>query len=349
MYMTTQTTQSVHPTHARANRTIRFMARTALVAAAAALALQIPLQAQSNPASAPRFDLNASLTQPLNLTAPAANSDTPYSSSISSSSSVPSDTVAIERLNLDPHDALQPPPRRSYGKPRYADSTHNADGSNKWTFIVGGGFTLPVGGTHNYFSPSYKFQVGGGRAFNKNFAVLAQFDWDNFGIQTHTLNTLLPIYASLCGLGCTGLPVTQIGGNGHDWSFTLNPVYTFLQGDTMGAYVVGGIGFYHKVSTFTTPTVGTYCDPFYGCFQYGANSTIDEYTSNAVGFNGGFGFTYRFSRFAGEKFYAEGRYVYTANSPRPFSLGSTTSNYFNVFPQNSAKTTYIPITFGIRF
>jgi hypothetical protein len=345
MYTITQTTESVQPIKTRASQTIRFMARAAALALVAA-ATTIAVQAQSDSAPAPHLDLHASLDQPVNPTTPTTASDTSYSSSISS---VPSDTVAVERLNFDPHDALQPPPRRSYGKPRYADSTHNADGSNKWTFIVGGGFTLPVGGTHAYFTPSYKFQVGGGRAFNKSFAVLAQFDWDNFGIQTNTLNQLLPIYALLCGFGCTGTPITQIGGSGHDWSFTLDPVYNFLQGDTMGAYVVGGVGYYHKVTTFTTPTIGTECSPFYGCFQYGANSTIDEYTSNAVGFNGGVGFTYRFSRFAGERFYAEARYVYTANSPRPFSLGTSTSNYFNVFPQNSAKTTYIPITFGIRF
>ena len=342
MHTIIQTTESVQPIKSRPARTIRLLARAALVAATA-IALQAPLHAQSNIAPTPRFDFNA-LNHPLSLSAP-STSDTPFSSSSSSDSS---DTV-VERLNLDPHDALQPPPRRSYGKPKYSDSSHNADGSNKWTFLVGGGFTLPVGGTHNYYTTSYKFQAGGGRAFNKNFAVLAQFDWDNFGIQTHTLNTLLPINASLCGLGCTGTVITQIGGTGHDWSFTLNPVFTVAQGDTMGAYVVGGVGFYHKNTVFTTPTVGTYCDPFYGCYQYGANSPIDEYTSNSVGFNGGVGFTYRFSRFAGEKFYAEARYVYTANSPRPFSLGSATSTYFNVFPQNSAKTTYIPVTFGIRF
>ena len=59
--------------------------------------------------------------------------------------------------------------------------------------------------------------------------------------------------------------------------------------------------------------------------------------------------TYKFSRFAGEKFYVEARYVYTANSPRPFSYGDATGNGFNVFPQNSAKTTFIPVTFGVRF
>jgi hypothetical protein len=348
MHTIIQTTESVQPIKTRASRTTRFMARTAALVLVAA-ATTIAVQAQSNTASASPLDLRATLVQPFNfIPTPATTGDTANSSSSLSSSSS-TDTVAIERLNFDPHDALQPPPRRSYGKPKYADSSHNADGSNKWTFLVGGGFTLPTGGTHAYFTPSYKFQVGGGRAFNKSFAVLAQFDWDNFGIQTNTLNQLLPIYAALCGFGCTGQPINQIGGNGHDWSFTLNPVYTFIQGDTMGAYVVGGVGFYHKVTTFTTPTVATECDFFGNCFQFGANSTIDEYTSNAVGFNGGVGFTYRFSRFAGEKFYAEARYVYTDNSPRPFSLGITNPNYFNVFPQNSAKTTYIPITFGIRF
>ncbi len=344
MHTIIQTTESVQPIRTPASHMFRFVARIAALALVAA-ATATAVQAQSNTASVSPLDLRASLVQPMNFMPPATTDDKANSSF---SSSVSSDTV-VEHLNFDPHDALQPPPRRSYGKPKYADSTHNADGSNKWTFIIGAGFTLPVGGTHAYFTPSYKFQVGGGRAFNKSFAVLAQFDWDNFGLQTSTLNTLLPIYASLCGLGCTGTPINQIGANAHDWSFTLNPVYNFIQGETMGAYVVGGIGFYHKNTVFTTPTVGVYCDPFYGCYQYGANSAIDEYTSNAIGFNGGVGFTYRFSRFAGEKFYAEGRYVYTDNSPRPFSLGSSTSNYFNVFPQNSAKTTYIPITFGIRF
>ncbi len=89
--------------------------------------------------------------------------------------------------------------------------------------------------------------------------------------------------------------------------------------------------------------------PIYGCYTYQANQTIDKYTSNAFGVNGGVGMTYKFSRFAGEKFYVEARYVYTANSPRPFSYGDATGNGFNVFPQNSAKTTFIPVTFGVRF
>jgi hypothetical protein len=49
------------------------------------------------------------------------------------------------------------------------------------------------------------------------------------------------------------------------------------------------------------------------------------------------------------KFYVEARYAYTFNSPRTFSFGDVNGNGFNVFPQNSAKTGFIPVTFGVRF
>jgi hypothetical protein len=65
--------------------------------------------------------------------------------------------------------------------------------------------------------------------------------------------------------------------------------------------------------------------------------------------NAGVGLTYKASRFSSIRFYAEGRYVYTFNSPRPFDFGDANFNNVNVFPQNSAKTGYIPITFGVRF
>jgi hypothetical protein len=176
---------------------------------------------------------------------------------------------------------------------------------------------------------------------------MLQFDYDKFGMQTSTLNKQLLLYNSLCN-GQASCLLPQLGGSVHDWSFTLNPIYTFWTSDTLGAYVVGGLGFYHKYTQFTTPAIGTYCDPFYGCYQYQANQPVDWYTSNAFGVNGGLGMTYKFSRFAPERFYVEARYVYTINSERPFDVSGTTS-YFNAFPQASAKTTYIPITFGVRF
>jgi hypothetical protein len=323
------------------NRAVRLLAYTSAVALVAA-ATCVGMQAQSDaaPAPQPTLDLRASLSAPLDLSADSTSS----SSAPDAAAAEDATTERLTHLSLS-SDATQPPPRRSYGKPHYSDSMHNADGSNKYTFLVGGGFTLPLGGTHAYLTTSYDFQAGVGRNFSNKFAVLAEFNWDNFGFQTKTLNNLLVIYNTTCGLVSCGL--TQLGGTSHVWSFTVDPTYNFIQSEKAGAYVVGGVGFYHKTANFTIPSIGTYCD-FYGCFQYAANQTIDKYTSNAFGFNGGVGFTYRPSRFAGERFYAEARYVFVNNQARPYSLGLT-SNYFNVFPQNSAKTTYIPITFGLRF
>jgi len=316
------------------------IAALAIFSAGATLGLQAQ-QTLTTALAGKVLDLKAELNAPIDLTLPAELS---YSSSVGAA-----EKDAAERFNLSGRED-QPPPRRTYGRrPNYSDKWHNSDGSSKFGFTVGGGFTLPVGGTHNYYTTSWDFQGGVGRFFNKNLGVMLNFNWANFGIQTHTLNDLLAIYNNL------GANFTQLGGYGHVWSFSLDPVYTILQGESSGAYVTGGVGFYHKYTAFTIPAIGVYCDPFYGCYTYQANAPVDWYTSNAVGFNGGFGYTYKFSRFADQRLYVEARYVYTANSRRPYYDGihgtpvSGNPNYFNVFPQNSAPTTFIPITFGIRF
>ena len=317
------------------------------------LSMAVRLAAFALCASSAGLMIQAEQTVPLNVMATLKTPANLYYSShdensFSSSSLATTDAVDAERFNLG-GEGMQPPPRRRYGRPRYTDKSHNADGSNKYMFELGGGLTLPTGGTHNYLKTNFNFQGGVGRNFNQKLALVAQFDYARFGVQTNTLNNLLAVYDSLGAIDGNGNPLTQLGGSSHVWSFTVNPVYNFAGGEKSGAYVVGGVGFYHKTADFTVPVIGTAYDPYYGTYQYQANETLDKYTSNAAGFNGGFGYTYKPSRFANERFFAEARYVYVSNSPRPYSLGSSTNSYFNVFPQNSAKTTFIPVTFGVRF
>jgi hypothetical protein len=271
------------------------------------------------------------------MASPVDNSGLKYSSSAGAA-----ETSAAEGMSFGGDAAPQPPPRRYGRRPVYADSAHNADGSSKYSFYAGAGFTVPVGDTANYLNTSYSIQVGGGRNFNKNVGIMAEFDWDNFGIQGGTLNNQLSLYNSL------GAGLTSLDGYSHVWSFSLDPTYTFWQTEQHGAYAIGGVGFYHKITTFTTPALGLYCDPFYGCFSYQANQPIDSYTSNAPGLNIGIGYTYKPSRFGSVKLYAEARYVYTFNSARAFDVSGATP-YFNAFPQNSAQTSYIPVKFGLRF
>ena len=184
-----------------------------------------------------------------------------------SSSAADNDAAGVDVADSkNPFDFLatagtQPPPRHSYGRPRYRGSNQNADGSNKYEFLIGGGLGLPVSDTHTYLTPSWAFQVGGGRNFNKTFGVMAQFDYDNFGFQGQTISNQSTIYFGGQGYG--------LDGSSHVWSLSLNPVVNLTSGEGMGAYIVGGVGFYHKTANFTIPATGIYCEPYYGiCYQY---------------------------------------------------------------------------------
>ena len=250
--------------------------------------------------------------------------------------------------------------RRRYGAPRYRGANTNADGSEKYTVFVGGGFSSPAGTVFNYATTSYGFQVGGGRNFNKRFGVNVEFDYDHFGMTGQTLtnqqslyNYYIGLYNATQTLANQIAPVSGLDGNNHVWSLSLDPTFTFHQTEAVGAYLIGGAGYYHKVANFTVQEEGIYVDPYGYEEPYVANQVIDHYTSNAPGFNGGVGFTYKFSRFANEKLYGEVRYVYVINSAR---AGVTVDNaspanadVANDFPQNSNHTSYIPVKFGIRF
>jgi hypothetical protein len=276
------------------------------------------------------------------------------SSSSSSDADAATDSNSGTRFNL--LGSTQPPPRRGYGRPNYASGNSNADGSSKYTFLGGIGLTLPIGNTHKYETPSYGFQFGGGRNFNKVAGLLLQFDYDHFGLQGATLANQTYLY----DYGCTTYQITNglcgvsgLDGNNHVWSFTLNPTFTLPTEGSLGAYAVLGGGFYHKVTNFTEPTVEESC--YYYCEEYQVNSNIDHYTSNAVGVNGGFGLTYKFSKFSNERFYMEARYVFIPNSQRYGVTASSPTSVLNtytgtnLYPQNSNRTTYIPVKFGVRF
>jgi hypothetical protein len=282
-----------------------------------------------------------------------------FSSSSSSSSSSSADSAdaadAVDRLAFDASalNTLQPPPRRRYGRPRYSDSHTNPDGSNKFAFMAGGGVSLPIGNTHKYETPSWGFQAGAGRNFSQSVGVMLQFDYDHFGLQGSTITNQQNLY----NYGVpAGNQLSGLDGNNHVWSFTLDPTFSLVGQGSVGAYAVVGAGFYHKVTNFTVPTVGTYCDFYYGCYQYQANQVIDHYTSNAPGVNGGLGLTYKFSKFSSQRFYIEARYVVIFNKHyaglTAFNVGTpfgASYTGYNFYPANSNRTTYIPIKVGIRF
>lgn len=241
--------------------------------------------------------------------------------------------------------------RRRYGSPRYRGGNTNADGSPKYTFFAGIGLSQPIGNTYHYLTPSYGFQFGGGRNFNKSLGVMLQFDYDHMGFAGATLTNQTNLYNSPYVLGAGA--ISGLDGSSHVWSFTLDPTYNLVTGDSIGAYVVAGVGFYHKTANFTVPATAEGYSPYYGFYTYTANETIDKYTSNAPGFDAGFGLTYKFSRFSNERFYGEVRYVFVDNQHKAgFTVAneaSITATSTNFYPANSNRTTYIPLKFGLRF
>ena len=333
-------------------RPSRLTLATALLAGLFPFALhaqQAAHDADTDTTAAPASNIIADNSNPtLDL---AASAGLNYSSSTASTDlTIDPDTAGT--LNLG--DATQPPPRRRYGRPRYNDSSHNADGSSKWEFVLGAGATAPIGNTWHYLNTQFGVQLGGGRDWNKRFGVLLQFDYDRFGFNGRTLTNQTLLYNYYCTQAGLGDCAAGLDGNSHVWSFTLNPHYNFVAGDTWGAYAVVGGGFFHKTANFTVPAEGEYCS-YYGCYEYQANETLDKYTSNAPGVNGGVGITYKPSRFAGERIFAEARYNLMLNEQRhgvtAYSSTATLNSYAgeNFYPANSNRTTWLAYKFGLRF
>jgi hypothetical protein len=291
--------------------------------------------------------------------------DSLFSSSADSDVPASADVASVHAVGPNFGEMMQYGGRQRYGRPRYRGGNTNPDGSEKYTFFAGVGLTQPLGNTYHYDTPSYSFQVGAGRNFNAKLGLNLQFDWDNFGLTGSTLgnqqnlyNYYINLYNTQNGYSTSNpnyvSPISGLDGYSHVWSFSLDPTYTIYSGPGLGAYVVAGVGFYHKITTFTAPSTGYAYDPYTGfVYEYAANSPVDSYTSNAPGFNGGFGLTYKFSRFSNERFFAEVRYVFVDNSQRSGVTVATASpanaGVYNDYPANSNRTTYIPIKFGIRF
>lgn len=280
------------------------------------------------------------------LSSSSSSSDVPDAAD-AASSAANSNLATLEKgINLP---GLNPQyGRRRYGAPRYRGSNTNADGSEKYTVFAGAGFTLPTGSNSNYLNTSYGFQVGAGRNFNKHVGLNVEFDWDKFGFTGQTLSNQSLLYFGDANAADNGLD-----GNSHIWSFTLDPIYYLKSGEGFGVYVTGGGGFYHKTANFFVPATEEGYDVYGFLEEYEANESIDKYSSNSAGVNGGIGFTYKFSKFANERFYGEVRYVHTFNSQREgvtvANEATTTYDGYNFFPANSNPTSYLPVKFGIRF
>ena len=186
--------------------------------------------------------------------------------------------------------------------------------------------TAPLNPTAKFTNFGWGFTMGVGYNMSRRHAFVGEFMW----------NRLYPSSSALAPLRLA-LHSRDLSGHGNLFAVTAN--YRFeMQGRSLGAYFIGGTGFYYRNASLSREVVvgtTTTCTPewiFWGftCSSgnVSADQTLASASSGTLGFNGGIGFTIK----TGEpryRMYIEARYHYAATTPN--------------------NTQLIPITFGIRF
>ncbi len=307
-----------------------------LAAASAALSLVAApamLHAQSISAAAPQLQTIA------------------YSTSASSANPYGGEDIDGRDIASAPSGEASPEPQYGggYGGGRF-HRYDNTSGINHLAFEAGGGFTAPIGNAasggftsivgngQNYGSITYggNLMVGAGWNFNKRFSLLGEYSWNANKIPGNTLSAVYNTSPSFADSG-----VTQLGGNVHTQAVTAEGVYYYYNDvhHSYAGYVIGGGGWYHKSTNFTTPVESCGYDFYYSfCGVY--NQTISSFSDNAGGVNIGTGISFKpFGEYSHAKLFAEARYVFV-DTPR------LTPNSQDA---HTGSEELIPVTFGIRF
>lgn len=196
-----------------------------------------------------------------------------------------------------------------------AVSVVRAQDDHRWNFNIGGGVGFPQGQLSNFINSGGNFVVGGGYNVTKYLSTNGEFMWHDLPVNSNTLDTL-----------------QTPGASARQYALTFDPMVHFPLGNKLGAYAIGGIGWYHRSGETTTPGVGVICDPYwswwYGCTIGTVNFVTGSSSANAFGENIGGGITYRLGE-SGFKVFAEFRYHHAA--------------------YHTVSTNIIPLTFGIRW
>lgn len=199
---------------------------------------------------------------------------------------------------------------------------------SKLAFEAGGGFNAPTSSSSKDITWGGNFTLGAGYRINDRISALMEYQF---------IDSKIP-GALIAEAGATG-------GNDHIWSFTIDPVFDVFPKSTNDVYIVGGGGFYRKVTNFTDVLPTQFCSYFYCGVGY-QSQVVGHFSSNQGGFNIGAGYQRRLGGLYGDgraKLFAEFRYLDVlspALTTSPNGLGTTSV---------SAGTKIIPVTLGVRW
>ncbi len=202
---------------------------------------------------------------------------------------------------------------------------HGSDIKRRLTWEAGGGFNAPIGNDTPFITWGGNFTLGAGVRFSRSVSALLEYQFMD--------NKLPGAFIGAVNTGCGNCGIT--GGNAHFNSITGSPVVDLTPHWSNGVYLVGGWGWYHKSTNFSSPE--PVFSPFYG--YYYENVTVASFTSNQWGANGGLGLYHRLGGLYGEgksQIFMEARYTFIHTPPITATNGLGT-------------TELIPVTIGFRF
>jgi len=177
---------------------------------------------------------------------------------------------------------------------------------NSWTAAIGTGANIPVGKTAQFVHAEGAFLGSLGYRLGDRQAIVGQYFFSGLPFKRTPLEQVKPL-------------------DPHSSLLSVSMDYRFSPGTFgfLSPYVIGGGGWYHRAATVTRSTaVGAIaCSPLFQWWNYNcevgflvpADKVVADATSDAFGFNAGFG-TVLFAKHSGPHFFVEMRYHSAPNA-----------------------------------
>ena len=215
-------------------------------------------------------------------------------------------------------------------------------------FNFGGGWAFPASGFGGAFNTGWNGSVGATYNITPQIGFQGEYMYDRLGGPDRNINVFATPVATASTSGL-------IESNHQMHSTTFNLVYSPYASESaskpLGAYFVGGGGYYHRKIQLTTPSVGytSVCDPYWlTCYPalVEVDRIIGDRSSNDFGINLGAGMTFG----TDAKFYVESRWHYVWG-PKVGDRVITRPNGETLDCTGGCSTNaqYFPLTFGVRW
>lgn len=208
----------------------------------------------------------------------------------------------------------------------FCDAIHAQNDSDKINSNMGAAVSLPLSPTSNFVRTSWGLSGGAGYNVSEHHSVIGEFMWS-------------ALYPSGSGLQPIRIASNDNSITGHSNLYTVTGNYRYQwQGRLLGAYFIGGGGWYYRTMGFKGPVEsgsGTTCAPAWVWWGFTcvsgtvtANQILGGYTSSVFGGNAGVGFTIKIAD-PSYRIYIEPRYHYA--------------------PTKNVATELLKVTVGIRY